>query len=185
MNMRNSELSALFDGELEAHEVRAAVRAALGSDERRADWQLYALISDGLRGESADVPDLTANVMERIREEPVVLAPRKLVNVRPQHPLFALAASIAGVAVVGWLALAGGAAQKPEAVARLAAASPAPSFVAMRRSENPLRLSERSVGASRASSFCIASHSSVLTMFSICTRNHRSILVRLKTSCSE
>lgn len=102
---RSSEISALFDGEIEEHEVRAAIKASVRDQE---GWRMYALISDGLRGECPHAPDLTAGVMSRLREEPVVLAPRALGAQRRHHPLLALAASVAGVAVVGWLALAGG-----------------------------------------------------------------------------
>lgn len=101
---RSSEISALFDGELEEHEVRAAIKAGLADAER---WRLYGLIGDGLRGDSADAHDITASVMSRLGEEPVVLAPRNLTDRRRHHPLLALAASVAGVAVVGWVALTG------------------------------------------------------------------------------
>ncbi len=131
-----TEISALFDGELEEHEVRSAVRTALNED---SSWQLYALIGDGLRGDCPDAPDMTASVMSRIREEPVVLAPRKGQSVQRQHPMLALAASVAGVAVVGWLVLTGNP-QSQMAESGLAASSvntartvvavlPAPTFV--------------------------------------------------------
>lgn len=114
---RSSEISALFDGELEGHEVRQAVRASLDDAD---SWRLYGLIGDGLRGECADIRDMTASVMARIGEEPVVLAPRNLTPRRRHHPLLALAASIAGVAVVGWVALTG-APRSPLTEQRLAA----------------------------------------------------------------
>lgn len=115
---RSTEISALYDGELETHEVRAAIRASLDDYAR---WHTYCVIGDSLRGEPVGAPDMTARVMARIAEEPVVLAPRNL-KPRPQsHPLLALAASIAGVAVVGWVALTGGA-QPPMADDNLAAA---------------------------------------------------------------
>ncbi len=101
---RSSEISALFDGELEDHELRDALKASLADEER---WRAYGLIGDGLRGENVEQPDMTASVMARLAEEPVVLAPRNL-KARPRHhPLLALAASVAGVAVVGWVALSG------------------------------------------------------------------------------
>lgn len=103
-NEQATEISALIDGELEAHEVRAAIKASLHDVDR---WRIYGLIGDGLRGEPVDAPDMTASVMARIAEEPVILAPRNLRPQPRQHPLLALAASVAGVAVVGWLALAG------------------------------------------------------------------------------
>jgi len=71
-NEQAREISALIDGELEAHEVRAAIKASLNDADR---WRIYGLIGDGLRGETFDAPDMTASVMSRICEEPVVLAP--------------------------------------------------------------------------------------------------------------
>ncbi|MFN6961844.1 MAG: hypothetical protein ACK4N6_06335, partial [Rhodocyclaceae bacterium] len=48
------------------------------------------------------------SVLARLAEDPIVLAPRYLLVRRPRpHPLWALAASVAGVAVVGWVALTG------------------------------------------------------------------------------
>jgi sigma-E factor negative regulatory protein RseA len=132
---RSTEISALFDGELEAHEVRAAIKASLNDADR---WRMYGLIGDGLRGDPVDAPDITASVMARIGEEPVVLAPRNLKPRQRHHPLLALAASVAGVAVVGWVALTGNS-QSPAAEHTLAmaqkgkmeiasAVSPAPTF---------------------------------------------------------
>ena len=114
-----SEVSALFDGELEDHEVRAAIKGCLNDPQH---WHAYAVISDGLRGECPDTPDMTASVMARVNEEPVVLAPRNLKRPARHHPLLALAASVAGVAVVGWLALTGNP-QAPLSDNSLAAAS--------------------------------------------------------------
>ena len=104
---KDSELSALFDGELEDHEVAPVVRAALADEKQWADWQTYALIGDQLRGEKHCAPDFVERVMVQVREEPQVLAPRALLRRPSHHPLLALAASVAGVAVVGWLALTG------------------------------------------------------------------------------
>lgn len=106
---KDSELSALYDGELEDHEVASIVRSALVDEKQMADWQAYALIGDQLRGVQGQGyrPDFVENVMVCVREEPQVLAPRNLARPSSRHPLLALAASVAGVAVVGWLVLAG------------------------------------------------------------------------------
>jgi len=117
---QSSLVSALYDGELESHELRPAIRESLDDSER---WRMYALIGDGLRGESTPVPDMTASVMARLSEEPVVLAPRNLQPKSRQHPLLALAASVAGVAVVAWLAFSGNALD-PAPVARMAVSTP-------------------------------------------------------------
>ncbi len=132
MNMQGSELSALLDGELEPHELDRTLHAVKHDRALRATWQAYALIGDRLRQESATGRDLTAGVMARIDAEPVVLAPGNLQAARAargHHPMLALAASVAGVAVVGWLALAGSPAQfspLPQAEHLAAATSNAP-----------------------------------------------------------
>lgn len=135
MKPDSSELSALFDGELEPHEARPLVRRIGQDREMREAWQAYALIGDQLRREYRGEPDLTAAVMARICEEPVVLAPRNLARRGRHHPLFALAASVAGVAVVGWLALADNL-RSPAAEGGLAAVAPAPTIA--RLSDNRL-----------------------------------------------
>lgn len=124
---KDSELSALFDGELEDHEVGSIVRAALADQKQQADWQAYALIGDRLRGMEGFKPAFVENVMVRVREEPQVLAPRNLVRPAARHPLLALAASVAGVAVVGWLALVGSPRVQEPQIAYVAV-PPAPTF---------------------------------------------------------
>ncbi|MEW5781636.1 MAG: sigma-E factor negative regulatory protein [Pseudomonadota bacterium] len=102
---RAMKISALVDGEVEEHEVREAIRASLDDPHR---WRDYLLIGESLRGESAPLANITEAVMARLADEPIVLAPRKLRERRPRpHPLWALAASVAGVAVVGWVAMTG------------------------------------------------------------------------------
>jgi sigma-E factor negative regulatory protein RseA len=128
------ELSALLDGELEVHE-ESTLWGDLKRDPRlRETWQNYKLIGDALRSEENLARDITAGVMGDLDSEPVILAPR------PQHArkgssvVMAMAASVAGIAVVGWLALSqpmlGG---EPATLAQakrpapLAAISPVPS----------------------------------------------------------
>jgi sigma-E factor negative regulatory protein RseA len=134
MTQRETELSALLDGELEPHEVDAALKMA-SEEAMLVRWNAYVLIGDSLRGESSSGYDLTPAIMAKIREEPVVLAPANLQRQRRHHPLLALAASVAGVAVVGWIALVGNSRdQHSEATLAAVPASghfilPAPTFV--------------------------------------------------------
>jgi len=58
-----------------------------------------------LRGRAALARDFTGAVMARLDTEPVVLAPRARPRQQWQRSLTALAASLAGIAVVGWLGL--------------------------------------------------------------------------------
>jgi len=97
------ELSAFFDGECETAAARRLARRLTEDDALRSDWRVYALIGDHLRGEAGAGAGIASGVMSRLQDEPVVLAPRPLAGRRSQS-LMALAASVAGVAVVGWLA---------------------------------------------------------------------------------
>ena len=101
-----SDLSAFLDDELEAHEEHPML-AALGHDkELRRAWDGYHLIGDALRSAPGLENDLSERVMSCLQNEPVVLAPQVR---RPHHLVRAalsLAATVAGVAIVAWLALA-------------------------------------------------------------------------------
>lgn len=98
------ELSALLDGQLDSHEARG-VLADLGHNESlRVAWSDYQLIGDVLRREGSLTRDVTARVLDRLADEPVVLAPQARRQPTWQRSIMALAASLAGVAVVGWLA---------------------------------------------------------------------------------
>jgi sigma-E factor negative regulatory protein RseA len=100
------ELSALLDDELEIHEEPALWSSLKTDSQLRDRWQEYQLIGDALRSKPNLACDITASVMRELADEPVVFAPR----VRPartwSNTIMALAASAAGIAVVGWLALA-------------------------------------------------------------------------------
>jgi sigma-E factor negative regulatory protein RseA len=100
------ELSALLDGELEMHEEAALWATLKAEPQLRGRWQDYKLISDAIRAEANLGSDLTAKVMRDLADEPVVLTPRIRPSKTWSSAIMALAASVAGVAVVGWLALA-------------------------------------------------------------------------------
>jgi negative regulator of sigma E activity len=130
MKSQLPELSALLDGELEPHELSPIMQAVVREPELSEAWQTYALIGDQLRQEMYVAPDLTPGVMAKIHDEPIVLAPRQLQlqeRAERRRPFLALAAAVAGVAVVGWLALAGNLRSMP-AEGKLAAVPPAPTF---------------------------------------------------------
>lgn len=103
-------LSALMDGELDDKSA-AEVIQALGSDrEAVRAWRTYQLISDAMRQSRLLSEGFTARVAERLAAEPTVLAPRSRVPgfQGESRKWFALsaAASVAAVALVGWLAFA-------------------------------------------------------------------------------
>lgn len=100
-----SELSSLFDNELDADHRQAVLTAMRENAELRATWDDYQLIGDALRRSPDLAVDLTSRVMADLLHEPTILAPQA----RPARSISryaaALAASLAGVGVVGWLAL--------------------------------------------------------------------------------
>ncbi|MDP2810346.1 MAG: sigma-E factor negative regulatory protein [Rhodocyclaceae bacterium] len=101
-----SEISALLDGELEAHEAQSAFAALRGAGDLRATWDEYQTIGAALRREDRLGAGLAARVMAGLEHDVTVLAPRQHARRAAawQRPLMALAASVAGVAVVGWVA---------------------------------------------------------------------------------
>ena len=99
------ELSALLDGELEMHEEPTLWVAMRANPHLRENWQSYKLIGDAIRNEPGLACDITAKVMRDLANEPVVLAPRTKPARKWSNAIMAMAASVAGVAVVGWLAL--------------------------------------------------------------------------------
>jgi len=99
------KLSAMMDDALEHGERERCVQRLEEDDELRTTWDVYHLIGDTLRGHTA--PQIAERVHARLAAEPTVLAPRRSVRARSRlawYPL-AAAASVAAVALVGWLAL--------------------------------------------------------------------------------
>ncbi|KAA3653700.1 MAG: anti-sigma 24 factor [Proteobacteria bacterium] len=138
-------ISALLDGDLDAQAVEPALTSVRASADARRQWDAYCLIGDALRGEPELDRDLTAGVMARLDLEPTVLAPAAIARPEPAGRMLLkrvlpLAASVAGVAAVGWLALP----KTQDATAiQMARMSPAPVAVAAaesgRRDQEPLR----------------------------------------------
>jgi sigma-E factor negative regulatory protein RseA len=103
-----SRLSALMDGELEAHEVAPVLDAVVGDEALRNEWRLYHLIGDAVRREPAMGLDLTQGVIAALQNEPTILAPaRTAATARDRfwRGTIAMAAGFGGIAVVGWMAL--------------------------------------------------------------------------------
>jgi sigma-E factor negative regulatory protein RseA len=99
-------ISALMDGELDPEEAAVVVDQFRKTDGLREQWAIYHLISDSL-GQSEVKPfDITRRVAVRLANEPdipAVFAPR---SPRKHKPIaYAAAASIAAVAVAGWMSL--------------------------------------------------------------------------------
>jgi len=105
-----AKISALMDGELDTHELREPLDA-LGQDrEARDTWRTYHLISDALRGGALLAADCAPRVAQRLAQEPALVGPLPGAVRPPERARWfvpsALAASVAAVAFVGWVALA-------------------------------------------------------------------------------
>jgi sigma-E factor negative regulatory protein RseA len=99
-------LSALMDGELDDKSAAELIEA-LGRDREAVEtWRTYQLISDAMRQSRLLSEGFTARLAERLAAEPAVLAPRALKPEPRRWYALSAAASLAAVALVGWLAFA-------------------------------------------------------------------------------
>jgi sigma-E factor negative regulatory protein RseA len=99
------KISQLMDGELGRRETKTTIER-LESDEALAhSWETYHLIRDALRREAELPLDFTRRVHERLGHEPTVIAPHMRLSHRVVRHTLPLAAGVAGIALVGWLAL--------------------------------------------------------------------------------
>ena len=99
--MKN-EISALMDGELDAAEATETIKQLKKTDELRGKWETYHLIGDALR-QSVTISDIAHRVSVQLASEPTVLAPRFRLPQIAQVFALSAAASVAAVAVVGWI----------------------------------------------------------------------------------
>jgi sigma-E factor negative regulatory protein RseA len=115
-------ISALMDGELDERAAGEAIDALRREGEALECWRIYHLISDAMRDTRLLSAGFAARVRQRLEAEPTVLAPANLPGKTPaQRFAFAAAASVAAVALVGWLAFA----PQPEAPGPVAQLRPA------------------------------------------------------------
>lgn len=107
------KLSALLDGELEDAQTGAVLTALEQDAKLRQEWQLYNLIGDVLRETGSTSTSITGRVSERLANEPchsvmqtVTTIPEEARRARvpANRGWYSLAASVAGIAFVGWAA---------------------------------------------------------------------------------
>ena len=98
-------ISQLMDGELDDKSAADLIAKLSREGEAAEAWRTYHLIGDALRGTAPLSDDFTARVAWKLADQPTVLAPGR---VRPEPRRWftasAAAASVAAVALVGWLA---------------------------------------------------------------------------------
>lgn len=141
----NSKISMLVDGELDANESKAMIDALERDDDSRECWRVYHLISDALHDTALRTEGFSARFAERLAAEPTILAPGRLPAERKRWAALSVAASLAAVALVGWLALAPPAPElRPELLPGMPLASAPPAGVAVQpASTQPLQPAAR------------------------------------------
>jgi sigma-E factor negative regulatory protein RseA len=102
------KISALMDGELDAHEGRGQIARLKEDPALAGTWNTFHLIGDAMRGERPLSAGFNERLAARIASEPTVLAPQRSANPsrRPFTYALSAAASISAVALVGWVAFA-------------------------------------------------------------------------------
>ena len=101
-----TRISALMDGELDRREAASPLDALKDDEAARDTWRAYHLIGDTMRDTRMLSAGFAARVTAKLAEEPTVMAPSRLVQraERPRWQLLSAAASLAAVALVGWVA---------------------------------------------------------------------------------
>lgn len=103
----NDRISALMDGEADEKSAAQTIEALARDAEAVRTWRTYHLIGDAMRGGTMLSERFTELVAQRLAAEPTVLAPRRMRTESPRlFTMSALAASVAAVAFVGWMAFA-------------------------------------------------------------------------------
>jgi sigma-E factor negative regulatory protein RseA len=95
-------ISRLMDGELDDTEIEI-VCSRLRRPDAVATWVCYHVIGDALRSGAMPTPGFADRFAARLAAEPTVIAPGAQRS-RPLPVTWAVAATIAAVSVVGWVA---------------------------------------------------------------------------------
>jgi sigma-E factor negative regulatory protein RseA len=105
-----AKISAMMDGELGAPELNEPMAALREEGEALEAWRTYHLISDALHGPTLLAGGCLARVAARLAQEPALLGPLPADVMPPAGARWfvpsALAAGVAAIALVGWIAFA-------------------------------------------------------------------------------
>lgn len=108
----SEQISALVDEELELDELQRVLTALQGNKQVAETWGAYHLIGDAMRGNPDMRSGFRQQVMQKIEQEPTVLAPnvnqvaqQRTAAIKNKLPMaWSVAASCAAVMVVAWVA---------------------------------------------------------------------------------
>ncbi len=113
----NEQISALADNEIALEDAEHLMSGLQSSGPLAEAWSLYHLIGDVMRGTQVLSPSFKQNLMAKLDLEPTVLAPNasllKVVKTKASSveahgkipATWSIAASFAGIMVVGWMVL--------------------------------------------------------------------------------
>ena len=101
-----AKISALMDGELQDAEFAEMMKALREDGPALETWRRYHLISDAMRDTQLLSSGFSSRFAARLAEEPTVLAPARAAPQSRRWVPLSMAASLAAVALVGWLAFA-------------------------------------------------------------------------------
>jgi sigma-E factor negative regulatory protein RseA len=118
------KLSALIDGELDEHEMGQQLSVLKQNNSAQESWQIFHLIGDTMRGDSRISPDFGRRFAERLALEPTILAPKRRPVRHVARHAMSIAASLAAVSVVAWVAFSGNPLNSPQAPATAQVAAP-------------------------------------------------------------
>lgn len=110
--VEREDVSALMDGEIGDEDLGARLQRIAANEDLAGTWQAYHVIGDVLRGDDALPGRFSSRVSAALATEPTVLAPQRTQSFstrRMMRVALPVAASVAGVAAVAWLALSGNA----------------------------------------------------------------------------
>lgn len=99
------KISQLMDGELDEKECSAHLRRLAQDPDLAHGWGTFHLIRDVLCDEASCGYELAERVRQRLAKEPTVIAPHTRLPARIVRHTMPIAAAVAGVIVVGWLAV--------------------------------------------------------------------------------
>ncbi len=123
------KISQLMDGELGRRESQDNDRARWSPTRRsRSSWETYHLIGDCVAPRDGAAPWISpAGCTQRLGQEPTVIAPHMRLSHRVVRYTLPMAASVAGVTLVVWLALPPAARASPTVARQLSRVrAPAP-----------------------------------------------------------
>jgi sigma-E factor negative regulatory protein RseA len=100
----NEAISRLMDGDAGDPELERLCRECEGGAEAMRTWVAYHVIGDAMRGSGTLAPGFSHRFEARFAGEPTMLAPRARIAHRA-NAVWAIAATVAAVAVVGWTAV--------------------------------------------------------------------------------